>query len=73
MSDYYCIIPMMNNYSWIIYLLGYVANLEKDLNFIIKMPIKPKLGIWMCLLSAFRSHNNVGKEELMVKKKIIGA
>jgi len=44
-------------------LLGHVGLLDKAEDFIIKMPIKPDVIVWRCLLGACRIHNNlkVGK------------
>lgn len=53
MSDYNCIIPRMNLYTYLVDHGGYI---EEDMNFIIKIPIQPDLGVWMCLLSSCRSY-----------------
>lgn len=41
----------MNHYTFIVDLLGYVGYLEKSLNFIAKIPIKPKYAPSYVLLS----------------------
>lgn len=33
--------------------------LEEAFNFIVKLPVKPYLGVWMCLVGASRLHKNV--------------
>ncbi|GLJ53327.1 hypothetical protein SUGI_1137120 [Cryptomeria japonica] len=60
MSDYYCIIPTSDHYVCMVDLLGRAGYLEESLNFIIKMPIKPLLVVWMCFLGACRSCKNTG-------------
>ncbi|XP_057873560.2 pentatricopeptide repeat-containing protein At4g21065 [Cryptomeria japonica] len=60
MSDFYCIKPIIDHYVCIVDLLGRASYLDKALNFIIKMPIKPAVVVWKCLLGACRSHNNIG-------------
>ncbi|KAH9297553.1 hypothetical protein KI387_029235 [Taxus chinensis] len=59
MSDSYCIMLTMDHYVCMIDLLGRAGYLEEALNFIVKMPIKPVAVVWMCLLSACRSYNNI--------------
>ncbi|KAH9293625.1 hypothetical protein KI387_041172, partial [Taxus chinensis] len=60
MSDSYCITPTIDHYVCMVDLLGRAGYLEETLNFIIKMPIKPVVVVWMCLLGACRSHKNIG-------------
>ncbi|KAH9297549.1 hypothetical protein KI387_029231 [Taxus chinensis] len=60
MSKSFCIMPTMDHYVCMVDLLGRARYLEEALNFIIKMPIKPLLVVWMCLLGACRSHKNIG-------------
>ncbi|XP_057845433.2 pentatricopeptide repeat-containing protein At4g02750-like isoform X2 [Cryptomeria japonica] len=59
MSESYCITPTMDHYVCMVDLLGRAGYLEETLNFIIKMPIKPDMVVWMCFLSACRLHKNI--------------
>ncbi|XP_059067788.1 pentatricopeptide repeat-containing protein At2g03880, mitochondrial-like [Cryptomeria japonica] len=59
MSDFYGIKPTVEHYVCIVDLLGQAGHLEETLNFIIKMPIKPDVVVWMCLLGPCRSHKNI--------------
>ncbi|XP_057826485.2 pentatricopeptide repeat-containing protein At1g09410, mitochondrial-like [Cryptomeria japonica] len=56
----YCIMPTMDHYICMVDLLGRAGYLEETLNFIIKMPIKPAVTVWMSFLGACRSHKNIG-------------
>ncbi|KAH9323330.1 hypothetical protein KI387_017969 [Taxus chinensis] len=58
MCDSYSILPTMDHYACMVDLLGRAGYLEETLNLIIKMPIKPDVVVWMCLLGACRSHKN---------------
>ncbi|XP_057816402.2 pentatricopeptide repeat-containing protein At2g13600 [Cryptomeria japonica] len=58
MSIYYSILAT-DHYVCMVDLLGRAGYLEEALNFIVKMPIKPVEVVWMCLLGACRSHNDV--------------
>ncbi|XP_057847984.2 pentatricopeptide repeat-containing protein At3g26782, mitochondrial-like [Cryptomeria japonica] len=49
----------INHYVCMVDLLGRAGYLDETLNFIIKMPIKPDLVVWMCLIAGCRSHKNV--------------
>ncbi|XP_059069534.1 pentatricopeptide repeat-containing protein At3g24000, mitochondrial-like [Cryptomeria japonica] len=60
MSNPYCITPTVDHYVCMIDLLGRAGYLEGTLNFIIKMPVKPVVVLWMCFLGACRSHMNIG-------------
>ncbi|XP_057833194.2 pentatricopeptide repeat-containing protein At2g13600-like [Cryptomeria japonica] len=60
MSDSYRIMPTIDHYICLVDLLGRAGHLEESLNFVIKMPVKPDMVVWMCLLSACRSHKDVG-------------
>ncbi|XP_057837821.2 pentatricopeptide repeat-containing protein At3g16610-like [Cryptomeria japonica] len=60
MSNPYCITPTVDHYVCMVDLLGRAGYLEDTLNFIIKMPVKPVLVVWMCFLGACRSHMNIG-------------
>ncbi|XP_059066116.1 pentatricopeptide repeat-containing protein At2g22070 [Cryptomeria japonica] len=60
MSDSYCIAPTIDHYACIVDLLGRAGYLEETLNFIIKMPMKPVVVVWTCLLGACKSHKNIG-------------
>ncbi|XP_059076417.1 pentatricopeptide repeat-containing protein At2g13600 [Cryptomeria japonica] len=59
MSNPYCLTPTIDHYVCMVDLLGRAGCLEETLNFIIKMPIKPEVVVWMCLLGACRSHKNI--------------
>ncbi|XP_059067337.1 pentatricopeptide repeat-containing protein At3g26782, mitochondrial [Cryptomeria japonica] len=59
MSDSYCIMPTMDHYACMVDLLGRASYLDEALNLIIKMPFKPAVVAWMCLLGACRSHKNI--------------
>ncbi|XP_057860967.1 putative pentatricopeptide repeat-containing protein At1g68930 [Cryptomeria japonica] len=60
MSDSNYILPTMDHYVCMVDLLSRAGYLEEALKFIIKVPIKPAVVGWMCLLAACRSHKNVG-------------
>ncbi|XP_057870927.2 pentatricopeptide repeat-containing protein At2g22070 [Cryptomeria japonica] len=55
----YCITPIVDHYICMVDLLGRAGYLGEALNFIIKIPIKPDVVVWICLLGACRSHANV--------------
>ncbi|XP_057873534.2 pentatricopeptide repeat-containing protein At3g12770 [Cryptomeria japonica] len=58
MRDFYCITPKLEHYVCVVDILARAGYLEEALIFIIKMPIKPAIVVWMCLLSACRSPMN---------------
>ncbi|XP_057832181.2 pentatricopeptide repeat-containing protein At5g27110-like [Cryptomeria japonica] len=60
MSNSYCIIPTVDHYVCMVDLFARAGYLEDTLNFIIKMPVKPVVVVWMCFLGACRSHMNIG-------------
>ncbi|XP_057845150.2 pentatricopeptide repeat-containing protein At3g12770-like [Cryptomeria japonica] len=60
MSNSYCITPTADHYICMVDLLARAGYLEDTLNFIIKMPLKPVVLVWMCFLGACRSHMNIG-------------
>ncbi|KAH9310398.1 hypothetical protein KI387_025433 [Taxus chinensis] len=60
MSDSFCITPTIDHYVCMVDLLGRAGYLEETLNFIIKMPIKPVVVVWRCLLGACKAHKNIG-------------
>ncbi|XP_059068267.1 pentatricopeptide repeat-containing protein At4g13650-like [Cryptomeria japonica] len=60
MSSLYCITPTVDHYVCMVDLLGRAGYLEDSLNFIIKMPVKPVVVVWMCFLGACKSHMNIG-------------
>ncbi|XP_057832150.2 pentatricopeptide repeat-containing protein At3g12770-like [Cryptomeria japonica] len=60
MSNPYCITPTINHYVCMVDLLARAGYLEGALRFIIKLPVKPMVVVWMCFLSACRSHMNIG-------------
>ncbi|KAH9297551.1 hypothetical protein KI387_029233, partial [Taxus chinensis] len=60
MSDSYCIMLTVDHYVCMVDLLGRAGYLDDALNFAIKMPIKPVVVVWMCLLDSCRSQKNIG-------------
>ncbi|XP_059067251.1 pentatricopeptide repeat-containing protein At2g03880, mitochondrial-like [Cryptomeria japonica] len=60
MSDFYCITPTVDHYVYMVDLLARSGYLEDTLKFIIKMPVKPVVVVWMCFLGACRLHMNIG-------------
>ncbi|XP_057854913.2 pentatricopeptide repeat-containing protein At3g24000, mitochondrial-like [Cryptomeria japonica] len=60
MSNFYRITPTVDHYVCMVDLLARAGCLEDTLNFIIKMPVKPVVVVWMCFLGACRSHVNIG-------------
>ncbi|XP_059067641.1 pentatricopeptide repeat-containing protein At5g13270, chloroplastic [Cryptomeria japonica] len=58
-SDFYCITPTMEHYVCVVDLLARAGHLDEALNFTIKMPVKPNVTVWKCLLSTCRSHRNI--------------
>ncbi|XP_057837776.2 pentatricopeptide repeat-containing protein At5g27110-like [Cryptomeria japonica] len=60
MSNTYYITPTIDHYVCMVDLLARAGYLEDTLNFIIKMPIKPVVVVWMCFLGACREHMNLG-------------
>ncbi|XP_057864657.2 pentatricopeptide repeat-containing protein At4g02750 [Cryptomeria japonica] len=59
MSQCYHIVPTMEHYGCMVDLLGRAGQLDKAEDFIKRMPIKPDVTIWRCLLGACKAHNNV--------------
>ncbi|XP_057865084.2 pentatricopeptide repeat-containing protein At2g22070 [Cryptomeria japonica] len=59
MSESYCITPTIDHYVCMVDLLGRAGYLEEALEFIIKLPFKPVVIVWMCLLGACRSEKNI--------------
>ncbi|XP_057873705.2 pentatricopeptide repeat-containing protein At4g30700-like [Cryptomeria japonica] len=60
MNDSYCITPTIDHYACMVDILGRAGYLEETLNFIIKMPIKSVMVVWVCFLSACRAQKNLG-------------
>ncbi|XP_059068332.1 pentatricopeptide repeat-containing protein DOT4, chloroplastic-like [Cryptomeria japonica] len=60
MSNHYCITPRIDHYVCMADLLARAGYLEDTLSFIIKMPVKPVVDVWLCFLAACRSHMNIG-------------
>ncbi|XP_057816438.2 pentatricopeptide repeat-containing protein At3g12770-like [Cryptomeria japonica] len=60
MNNPYCITPTVDHYVCMVDLLARAGYLEDTLNFIIKMPVKPVVLVWICFLGACRSHMNIG-------------
>ncbi|XP_057834643.2 pentatricopeptide repeat-containing protein At2g13600 [Cryptomeria japonica] len=67
MYEYYNIKPAMEHYICMVDLLGRAGHLAKAQDFINKMPIKPDIAVWSCLLGACRMHNNVDLGEFVAK------
>ncbi|VVB02968.1 unnamed protein product [Arabis nemorensis] len=55
----YGIEPKMEHYANMVDLLGRAGRLEEAYSFIKAMPMEPDSSIWLCLLSASRTHHNV--------------
>ncbi|XP_057816354.2 pentatricopeptide repeat-containing protein At3g12770 isoform X2 [Cryptomeria japonica] len=60
MSNTYCITPTVDHYVCMVDLLARAGYLDDTLTFIIKMPAKPVVVVWMCFLGACRTHMNMG-------------
>jgi len=60
----------MNHYTWIIDLLEFLGYFEEALKFIIKIPIKPKSGAWICLLGVHKLNKNIGIGEVFHMNKM---
>ncbi|XP_057854695.2 pentatricopeptide repeat-containing protein At3g12770 [Cryptomeria japonica] len=56
----YCITHTVDHYVCMVDLLSRAGYLDDTLNFIIKMPLKPVVIVWMCFLAACRLHMNIG-------------
>ncbi|OMO91184.1 hypothetical protein COLO4_18568 [Corchorus olitorius] len=61
------ILPEEAHYSCMVDLLGRSGQLEKAVDFINNLPIKPTASIWRPLLAACRCHNNLQMAELVAK------
>ncbi|KAL4332918.1 hypothetical protein GQ457_07G034850 [Hibiscus cannabinus] len=61
------ILPEQAHYSCMVDLLGRSGQIEKALDFISNMPIKPTASIWRPLLAACRCHNNLKVAEFVAK------
>ncbi|XP_057825470.2 pentatricopeptide repeat-containing protein At2g22070 isoform X2 [Cryptomeria japonica] len=59
MSETYSIMPSMDHYVCMVDLLGRVGYLEETVNFIIKIPVKLDVVVWMSLLGACRTHKDI--------------
>eukprot|EP00253_Pinus_taeda_P020071 PITA_20071 len=59
MNEFYNIKPSLEHYNCMVDLLVHAGYFEEAQDFISKMPIKPDVNVWRCLLSACRIHNNV--------------
>ncbi|XP_059068822.1 pentatricopeptide repeat-containing protein At4g30700 [Cryptomeria japonica] len=60
LSNPYCITPTIGHFVCMVDLLSRAGYLEDTLRFIIKMPVKPVVVVWVCFLGACRSHMNIG-------------
>ncbi|CAK8537802.1 unnamed protein product [Lathyrus sativus] len=56
----YLIIPGLEHYSAMVYLLGRSGKLAEALKFIQNMPVEPNSSVWDALLTACRIHKNFG-------------
>ncbi|XP_010261389.1 PREDICTED: pentatricopeptide repeat-containing protein At2g27610-like [Nelumbo nucifera] len=70
MEKRYGLVPEMEHYACVVDLLGRVGNLDKAMEFINNMPIKPTDMVWQTLLGACRVHGNVELGEIAAKKII---
>eukprot|EP01018_Ginkgo_biloba_P002764 Gb_31266 [translate_table: standard] len=68
MSKCYHITPAMEHYVCMVDLLGRAGRLDEAEDFIDKMPIKPDITVWRCLLSACRVYNNVELGERVAER-----
>ncbi|XP_057862106.2 pentatricopeptide repeat-containing protein At1g20230 [Cryptomeria japonica] len=59
MSDSDCLKPRLKHYVCMVDLLCRACYLAEALNFVIKMPIKPNVIAWKCLLRACRLQKNI--------------
>eukprot|EP01018_Ginkgo_biloba_P034186 Gb_33064 [translate_table: standard] len=55
----YCITPKVEHYACMVDLLGRAGRLEEAQDLIMKMPLKPSVGVWGSLLGACRIHCNI--------------
>ncbi|XP_057837922.1 pentatricopeptide repeat-containing protein At4g02750 [Cryptomeria japonica] len=65
MSQDYHINPSIEHYTCVVDLLGRAGLMSEAYNLICKMPTKPGLSVWRCLLGACSSHNNKKLGELV--------
>ncbi|KAH0658278.1 hypothetical protein KY289_027026 [Solanum tuberosum] len=63
----YGIKPQMDHYINVVDLLGRAGRLEDAYNFIQNLEVEPERGVWLCLLSACRVHQNVKLGEIAAK------
>ncbi|XP_031249489.1 pentatricopeptide repeat-containing protein At2g03880, mitochondrial-like [Pistacia vera] len=68
MEKDYGIQPEETHYSCMVDLLGRAGQLEKALDFINNLPIKPTAPLWRPLLAACRCHSNLQMAEFVAKK-----
>ncbi|KAK4718305.1 hypothetical protein R3W88_016643 [Solanum pinnatisectum] len=55
----YGIKPQMDHYINVVDLLGRAGRLDDAYNFIQNLEVEPERGVWLCLLSACRVHQNM--------------
>lgn len=60
----YGIKPQMDHYINVVDLLGRAGRLDDAYNFIQNLDVEPERGVWLCLLSACRVHQNVKLGEI---------
>ncbi|XP_049409529.1 pentatricopeptide repeat-containing protein At2g40720 [Solanum stenotomum] len=63
----YGIKPQTDHYINVVDLLGRAGQLEDAYNFIQNLEVEPERGVWLCLLSACRVHQNVKLGEIAAK------
>ncbi|KAK8693260.1 hypothetical protein V6N13_070852 [Hibiscus sabdariffa] len=59
--------PKSEHYACMVDLLGRAGQLNRALEFIERMPVKPDAGVWGALLGACRIHSNVELAEVAAK------
>ncbi|KAF7129427.1 hypothetical protein RHSIM_Rhsim10G0031500 [Rhododendron simsii] len=71
MEARYGVAPKHEHYSCMVDLLCKAGQLEKALELIRRMPMKPLASVWGALLSGCRNHNNVDLAEVAVKEILL--
>ncbi|XP_060181637.1 pentatricopeptide repeat-containing protein At2g40720 [Lycium barbarum] len=68
LMEQYGIKPQMDHYINVVDLLGRAGRLNDAYNFIENLEVEPDRGVWLCLLSACRVHQNVKLGEIAANK-----
>ncbi|PHT32375.1 hypothetical protein CQW23_28712 [Capsicum baccatum] len=68
LMEEYGIKPQMDHYINMVDLLGRAGRLDYAYNFIQNLEVEPDRGVWLCLLSACRVHQNVELGEIAGNK-----